>query len=1121
MQIKTLKIHNIASIEDAQIDFGVAPLADDPLFLITGETGSGKTTILNAICLALYNQVPALKSIGTAEEDREGLQTDNPRQLLRRGTGEAEIELSFVGNNLKSYRAVWRVQRARKKITGKYQSVVRQLHVVEDGAEIVYTRKDEIESQIKAAIGLTFEQFTRTTLLAQGQFATFMKASDNDKSEILEKLTGTEIYARIGRRVYGLMQEKVEEFKAIDNQIKGVTLLNDEEKESIRQRAVHFDEKIKQCDAHIKVIDSQIGWLNERAAMQAALDKKIEARLSARQCVEADEYVVKKKTIADWDATEEIRSMLAQEAAENKVLAGLRGSLADMNDVYARISGGIGWLKLQLDKKSVEKSALDDVLDREAENIDMYANVPTIKTLAEKVADFINEQRDCTKERDEIEAKLKKSQAAEAEKLCAAKNIADKYQRQAHEVKKCEDRLEGIELSALTREVNALVEEMAQVEKAMSSILKWRQGQTEWQDAERLLRESLDAQATLQKEIDRYREMLPALKERHAAKLGYLEGQMRLNDHIRELRERFSESGVCPLCGSHAGDLHSDDMLAEYLAAARSEEEIARKSLDAANAALTKAEVGLKTLASTVKLREADAVSKRGLCDRLEQEAKSAYADYAATDAVECLEAKYAALAKRKKEKQSDLDIAAEHHKAVASARKELDSLQIAKDDAEKEHQKQAQCSSELGIDLKAKTDMIAVAKKKADDDLAAIKKMLAADIEISLYTVGDVCKGIEQRAKTYERNKGRAQQLAETIDKITAQVADNESRLAGIKDRFEADTMADPAEMPGLSAAINDFVGAVNSLVGKIEQTSMRIASFRRKIDDYFSTPGSQGKDRVEALGRLQREDIAECKRYVETADKRFADACAAVNTIKEQLATHTAKRPDMPEDATADALAEIRRGKSADRDEAGKEYASLCARLDEDKKAAASIAEKCALRDRLRKEKDNWEMLDKAFGGADGKKFRNIAQSYVLRALLSRANYYLYMLNKRYKLDCDDGSLTINVIDRHQGDAVRNVGLLSGGEGFVVSLALALGLSSISGNSLNVDTLFIDEGFGTLSSDYLETVINTLDRLHQHAGRRVGIISHVDGLKERIPTQICLQRTGPSSSKVTVVSL
>lgn len=139
----------------------------------------------------------------------------------------------------------------------------------------------------------------------------------------------------------------------------------------------------------------------------------------------------------------------------------------------------------------------------------------------------------------------------------------------------------------------------------------------------------------------------------------------------------------------------------------------------------------------------------------------------------------------------------------------------------------------------------------------------------------------------------------------------------------------------------------------------------------------------------------------------------------------------------------------------------------------------------------------------------------------LIRGANAYLRRLAPRYELDSQPGSLTITVRDLHQGGAERAATTLSGGETFLVSLSLALGLSSLAKGSMSVDTLFIDEGFGTLSADYLNTVIETLENLHQMGGKKVGIISHVDALRERIPIQIQVIRKGSSSSLVSVVSM
>ena len=161
------------------------------------------------------------------------------------------------------------------------------------------------------------------------------------------------------------------------------------------------------------------------------------------------------------------------------------------------------------------------------------------------------------------------------------------------------------------------------------------------------------------------------------------------------------------------------------------------------------------------------------------------------------------------------------------------------------------------------------------------------------------------------------------------------------------------------------------------------------------------------------------------------------------------------------------------------------------------------------------------KHFGDEKGKNFRNIAQSFVLKELLNGANFYLQRLTDRYELECQAGSLTILLRDFYQGGTARPACTLSGGESFVISLSLALGLSSLSRQSLSVNTLFIDEGFGTLSSDYLNTVMDTLEKLHQMGGKKVGIISHVEGLKERIKTQIQVKRVDYSRSEIITVKM
>ena len=183
------------------------------------------------------------------------------------------------------------------------------------------------------------------------------------------------------------------------------------------------------------------------------------------------------------------------------------------------------------------------------------------------------------------------------------------------------------------------------------------------------------------------------------------------------------------------------------------------------------------------------------------------------------------------------------------------------------------------------------------------------------------------------------------------------------------------------------------------------------------------------------------------------------------------------------------------------------------------ATPTDEKALADRLQRIYRQWERLSFHFGDAKGTKFRNIAQSFVLKELLNGANTYLRRLTDRYELACQAGSLTILLRDYYQGGSARPTSTLSGGESFLVSLSLALGLSSLNQHRLSTDMLFIDEGFGTLSEDYLNTVMDTLERLHQLGGKKVGIISHVEGLRERIKTQIQVNRIDNSRSEIRVI--
>ena len=268
MKLQKLTIKHLASIEDAVIDFENGPLSEESLFLICGETGAGKTTILDAICLALYNETPRMdhaenekyKDLSqTFSAKKEDVAINDSRQLMRRNTSEAWTELEFTGSNEMPYTARWYVARAHRKISGAVQDVRWTLENKKSGAQL--NKKNEIKAEIQAAVGLTFEQFCRTTMLAQGDFTKFLQSKESEKSDILEKLTGTSIYSEIGAEIYAATKERRTEYENQNRKLEGIHILAEEEISTIKEAIATQNAGVKEANEQKTTALANRDWL--------------------------------------------------------------------------------------------------------------------------------------------------------------------------------------------------------------------------------------------------------------------------------------------------------------------------------------------------------------------------------------------------------------------------------------------------------------------------------------------------------------------------------------------------------------------------------------------------------------------------------------------------------------------------------------------------------------------------------------------------------------------------------------------------------------------------------------------------------------------------------------------
>ena len=331
MKLQKLTIHNIASIEDATIDFDAQPLTDSEVFLITGKTGAGKSTILDAICLALYADTPRLdatKMQGDTMDGEKTVRIDDPRQLMRRNTGEAFVRLTFVGSNGLHYEATWSVARARNKATGNLKSKEWQLRNFD--TQVCLNREKEIREEIYAAIGLDFKQFCRTTLLAQGEFTRFLNSKDDEKAEILEKITGVDIYTKIGAKVYEVTAEKRKLWEDALQVMSNIRTLTEEEIAKKREEIAAFEIQYAEAKTLYDTYKKKLEWLKTDADLAGRVKKATEESEEAEAITHSEEFKQEEELVSLWQATIDVRNWLQTRNEARQRVEGRKKELAQL-----------------------------------------------------------------------------------------------------------------------------------------------------------------------------------------------------------------------------------------------------------------------------------------------------------------------------------------------------------------------------------------------------------------------------------------------------------------------------------------------------------------------------------------------------------------------------------------------------------------------------------------------------------------------------------------------------------------------------------------------------------------------------------------------------------------------
>lgn len=1226
MRVLAIRGRNLASLaDDFEVDFEAEPLGSSPIFAITGPTGAGKSTLLDAVCLALFRDVPRLRNApAQGNIGKDGINPRDPRALMRHGASDAFAEVDFAMPDGQRYRARWSVARAR---TGTLKNDEHAFERLGDGERLGGTRR-ETEAAILAVIGLTADQFCRAALLAQGDFDAFVKADAGERAELLERLTGSSIYAELGKAAFARASEHKQQIAAITRDIAAQNGLDDagrgeleaelaaaadgladlraalsqlEEAERWERRgqelaalvATAADSHKTAHDAQVEALPRRAALLKDRAAFVFAPKwQALERARAGERALDHTLFVLRSELAGD---DERVQQATAHDQASELALARHREATRVLQDEIGRASQLDALLAQAIRQAELQAStfrdagqnaqeaeqahtkaqhALDQATAEETRSKTWLAENASLAAIAgreDELAEIFGEHATKATRLSKILAQSGDAEAALLQAQSAWNTAQDTVTQCANTLKERVQDRQVAERSVPdpTTEVN-LAEQRDRLGKIEQLIEQATTAATAAsQTAAALSRTGVRQQKN--------REDLEANTARRAVIANELPGlitrsgeAMRLaerlataaDDAALRLRQSLVPGEPCAVCGSseHHIELVSG-VLGEQVSDARREaqalaREVADREQEAAGlvASFALLEDQQRELIADAKVQQdqnAEATQRvADLRGKIDDAATVAGLDVKTGNLGESLASARLALdnamdAARASRARRDDSINAERL-AKAAADEAQEHLSKAKEAFDQRKQAHLDLEAEAGI-LRSDIGQLA-----GQLDRALKGTCHWPDLANGQAWLADVCRQWRETTASAQEAGARVATARAVVSDMLIAARTQQERLATSREAHEAaQAEADQRAEQRRALLGGEAVGDVNARLAREahefetarnEARDRRAEAERTRSDtqarlhqteqQIVSAGEAIARDAAAltaelAAGAIDEADVAKVAAAGSAVLDTEADALAQIDRDtssaallleqrQEDLARHQAAAvPDILGQALTEALQVARNNaETADR-----RHRELQLRLREDDAVRIRTAALRADLEAANSAATVWLTLDGLIGDATGKKFRNFAQGLTLDRLLVHANARLADLKPRYSLARGEGGdMIIEVIDNDMAGQVRGLHNLSGGERFLVSLALALGLAEMStARGMRIESLFIDEGFGALDPESLGQALALLEHLHA-GGRRVGVISHVEELKERIAAKVEVAPTGRGTSEVRV---
>ncbi|MDQ9020890.1 AAA family ATPase [Acinetobacter sichuanensis] len=1201
MKILSIRIKNLASLAGEHfIDFESEPLASAGLVAIIGKTGAGKSTILDAMCLALYNKIPRLKDSDGKLQDVDGteLLTNSPLTVLRRGTAHGFAELTFVAQDQKHYLARWELKRSREKADGKLQSVQRYLKCLTDGV-VVADKAKAVDTSIFKITQLSFEQFTRAVLLAQSEVTAFLKARDNERGELLEYLTNSSIFGKIGQLAFERTKAVAVQRKELENLLGHIEILSDDEVAELSNQYQQVEAEYKKFESEKTRLTAQQQWFERKQKLESEILLKqqfVDTQLKAQQ-----DLAPERERLHRLEIFSSVRPTVFQQQQFLKAEQQLAPQIQKQQQLFDTIHNQF---KTEKSRFTQAESALTEQQNFENTHRESLSEV---RKCVQKREFFAGEYK-------KINTKLSELETAKAPLLTQQQTLEQQIQHAELQQTALQAQLAETQLfssldkglTAHTQQLGQFIQQYQNIENQLGNVVQAEsrlaqqknqlvqsieqfgnieQLETQIEQARRqreskinqrnqldLIQQKLMQFLELRTEAFELENKIKNLKINHIQleknhstadqnfqsaknerlKLQDILQQQRLlhTENVEHLRAELKEGEPCLVCGSTSHPYKVDNSAVskalfelqqqqEQQATAKEQEYF--KNWQQSQQNLVKSTTEQEQLEVALQLNTDKAMNS--ILKELNKQKQNAQITFnfdlgspqteITTELKKLLEQFQTDIQQIeiqsnqwmqsiKQQQQLEKSIQQTEHliQTAQHLQHQVQAIFTCLNDAEKMAWQQQSVATAQQIfhtlsQRIQKLEQFEQQSKQIDHQNQQLKTLLL--------NIENVSQQIDSTAQNLNEIKVQGQKVTETAVQLIQQmtglsdVKPNEWLLQYDQQRQQNQNLYQQLKQSfeQLRQQFEQEKSVLEQLKAQQQQNQDHIQQSDQEIQKWLTEHTVFNVDDLAQLALISPAQEQQIRQQLQNAERLLNEANSALKTMQEQRTEHAKHQPENELIQLQQLIVENAENLKSQlniRDQLKLKLELHQQNVAKQKQFADQIQE-------VQQEEHRWGKISGLMGDATGKKFRDYAQQYNLDILLEHANQQLAMLSQRYTLKRLDNSLSLAIIDHDMDGETRSVASLSGGESFLTALALSLAIANMASGSMKIESLFIDEGFGTLDASSLHMVMNALDQL-QNQGRKVVLISHIQDMHERIPVQIQVKPLGAGASTIEVVS-